>query len=279
MLKQRLITALILAPIVIGGFFFLNPVHFAWFTGAIIALGAWEWANLSGYQNQKQRVGYAALMGLALLVSSWIPVTPLLALAVLGWGGAFMLVRAYPAGTERWGGGSTRLLMGFPVLVPAWAGLNVLRTGQIELGGLENNALLLLYVFMMVWSADVGAYFAGRAFGKRKLAPQVSPGKSWAGVYGGVAAVALLALIAGNLIGGSHAQSLLLLLASLFTTMVSVLGDLFESMLKRHRGIKDSSQLLPGHGGVLDRIDSLTAAIPVFAFLALMFGWLTPVAG
>jgi phosphatidate cytidylyltransferase len=123
--------------------------------------------------------------------------------------------------------------------------------------------------------ADIGAYFAGRAFGKAKLAPRVSPGKSWAGVWGGLAAVAVFAVVVSQAASAPLEQTLLLVIASLVTGFVSVLGDLLESMLKRFRGIKDSSQLLPGHGGIMDRIDSLTAAIPVFALIITQLGWLT----
>jgi phosphatidate cytidylyltransferase len=135
--------------------------------------------------------------------------------------------------------------------------------------------VVILYIFLVVWVADIGAYFAGRAFGKAKLAPRVSPGKSWAGVWGGLAAVALLAIVASLLANAGVAEAMLLVVASLVTGFVSVLGDLLESMLKRFRGIKDSSQLLPGHGGIMDRIDSLTAAIPVFALMITLLGWLT----
>jgi phosphatidate cytidylyltransferase len=165
--------------------------------------------------------------------------------------------------------------MGFMVLVPAWVGLNHLRNGGFQFGGVANNLVVILYIFLVVWVADIGAYFAGRAFGKAKLAPRVSPGKSWAGVWGGLAAVALLAIVASLLANAGVAEAMLLVVASLVTGFVSVLGDLLESMLKRFRGIKDSSQLLPGHGGIMDRIDSLTAAIPVFALMITLLGWLT----
>ena len=124
--------------------------------------------------------------------------------------------------------------------------------------------LPLLYVLLMVWAADIGAYFSGKRFGKRKLAPRVSPGKSWEGVYGGLVATGLLAT--GYALAGL-ADWLPLLLVTLGVTAVSVLGDLLESMFKRQRQMKDSSHLLPGHGGVMDRIDSLTAAVPLFALL------------
>ncbi len=168
-----------------------------------------------------------------------------------------------------------RAVMGLFVLVPAWVGLNHLRTGGFQFGDSSNNLLLILYVFCVVWVADIGAYFAGRAFGKAKLAPRVSPGKSWAGVWGGLVAVGAFALVVSFLASAGAGQTLLLIVASLATGLVSVLGDLLESMLKRHRGIKDSSQLLPGHGGIMDRIDSLTAAIPVFALIITQLGWLT----
>jgi len=276
-LRTRVITALILAPIAIGGIFFLPPVGFAIFTGAIISLGAWEWANMSGIESQPGRVAYAVMMAV-LLALAWhlrIPAITVLWLALLWWLVCFVLVGRYPSGAERWGSIAGRSVMGLFVLIPAWVGLNHLRTGSFQFGEVSNNLLAILYVFFVVWVADIGAYFAGRAFGKAKLAPRVSPGKSWAGVWGGLAAVAALAVVAAALAGVSQLQAVLLVLASMLTGLVSVLGDLLESMLKRFRGIKDSSGLLPGHGGVMDRIDSLTAAIPAFALIITLLGWLS----
>lgn len=276
-LKTRIITALILAPIAIGGIFFLPPLGFALFTGAIIALGAWEWANMAGLERQPARVAYALAVA-ALLYLIWlskVPAVPVLWLAVVWWLACLWLVRRYPAGSDAWGTVPLRSLMGLFVLVPAWVGLNHLRTGELQFGEVVNNLTVIVYIFFVVWVADIGAYFAGRAFGKAKLAPRVSPGKSWAGVWGGLVAVALLAVVASVLADASLTETLLLIIASLVTGFVSVLGDLLESMLKRFRGIKDSSQLLPGHGGIMDRVDSLTAAIPVFALMITLLGWLT----
>jgi len=123
---------------------------------------------------------------------------------------------------------------------------------------------------VLVWGADIGAYFSGRAFGKRKLAPAVSPGKSWEGVYGGLALTLLITLVVGVVRSWSVKELCLTLLGAAIVVLISVVGDLTESMFKRQAGIKDSSNLLPGHGGVLDRIDSLTAAIPIFAVLLWM---------
>lgn len=274
MLKTRIITALILAPIAIGGIFFLPPLGFAIFTGAIITLGAWEWANMAGLTSQAARVAYAASVALVLFLF-YHPHSLVLWLALAWWLVCLMLVRSYPGGSSSWSPVPVRALMGLLVLVPAWAGLNQMRSGHFLFGTVDNNLLIIVYVFFIVWVADIGAYFAGRAFGKAKLAPRVSPGKSWAGVWGGLVAVAVLAVVASQLAGASLADSALLMVASLVTGAVSVLGDLLESMLKRFRGIKDSSQLLPGHGGIMDRIDSLTAAIPVFALLIIQLGWLS----
>lgn len=274
-LKTRIITALILAPIAIGGIFFLPPLGFALFTAAIIVLGAWEWANMSGLESQTGRVGYAAVVALILYGLMGAPAVAVLWLALLWWFVCFLLVRSYPGGSDRWGSMSVRAVMGVLVLVPAWVGLNHLRAGGFQFGNTDNNLLVILYVFCIVWVADIGAYFAGRAFGKAKLAPSVSPGKSWAGVWGGLVAVGVFALIASVFVSASVVETTLLVIASLATGMVSVLGDLLESMLKRFRGIKDSSGLLPGHGGIMDRIDSLTAAAPVFALIITQLGWLT----
>lgn len=274
-LKIRIITALIMAPIAIGGIFFLPPLGFALFTGAIISVGAWEWANMAGITRPLGRVGYAVATAAILYGMLEVPATAVLWAALLWWIVCFLLVRGYPGGSERWGSAPARALMGLFVLVPAWVGLNHLRTGGFQFGDSANNLLLILYVFCIVWVADIGAYFAGRAFGKAKLAPRVSPGKSWAGVWGGLLAVGAFALLIGMLAQASGEDVALLVLASLVTGGISVVGDLMESMLKRFRGIKDSSRLLPGHGGIMDRIDSLTAAIPVFALLITQLGWLT----
>lgn len=273
-LKTRIITALILAPIAIGGIFFLPPLGFALFTGAIITIGAWEWANMSGVTAPVARVAYAGVVAAVLYALLDVPAVAVLWLAVIWWVVCFLMVRSYPKGSDHWGALPVRAIMGLLVLVPAWVGLNHLRTGTFQFGDVANNLLVILYVFCVVWVADIGAYFAGRAFGKAKLAPRVSPGKSWAGVWGGLAAVAVFAVIVSQLASASVDQTVLLVMASLVTGLVSVLGDLLESMLKRFRGIKDSSQLLPGHGGIMDRIDSLTAAIPVFALIITQLGWL-----
>lgn len=158
------------------------------------------------------------------------------------------------------------MLIGLLILLPAWQGLVLFKQWP------EANWLILA-VMVLVWGADIGAYFAGRRFGKRKLAPQVSPGKSWEGVFGGLLATLLICVGVAIYRDWSFVGLLMGLLGTAVVVLISVVGDLTESMFKRQSGVKDSSNLLPGHGGVLDRIDSLTAAIPVFAALLWLAGW------
>ena len=275
MLKQRILTGLVLAPMMMGGIFYLPMTPFMIFIGVITALGAWEWANLSGIQHKLGRVAYAAAVSsiLYLLYYFNLEFQPeLLYLAFVWWLLAFVLVQTHPRFKAIWSGTLTRLLMGLVILVPMWVGF-------VQIKSYPNSGYLILFVLLIVWGADVGAYFAGRTFGKHKLAPKVSPGKSWEGVYGGMLTTTLVAFGGGLLLQDSIGVALtlqqwsLLFLATFMVTSVSVVGDLVESMLKRQRGIKDSSNLLPGHGGVMDRIDSMTAALPVFALALSMLGW------
>ncbi|AIS14688.1 phosphatidate cytidylyltransferase [Pseudomonas chlororaphis subsp. aurantiaca] len=265
MLKQRIITALILLPIALCGFFLLEGSVFALFIGLVVTLGAWEWARLAGFEAQSTRIAYAVVVAALLFLMQLLPgIAPwVLGAAVLWWGLATFLVLTYPRTSEHWAGAAAKLVIGLLILLPAWQGLVFIK--QQPLGN-----WLIMAVMVLVWGADIGAYFSGKAFGKRKLAPQVSPGKSWEGVYGGLLLSLVIAAVVGLVAGWSFGQIILGLLGAAIVVFISVVGDLTESMFKRQAGIKDSSNLLPGHGGVLDRIDSLTAAIPVFAVLLWM---------
>lgn len=263
MLKQRLLTAFILAPLALGGLFGLNGSNFAIFTGIVIGIGAWEWARLSGFKLLGQLVFPAFI--LLMLYGAYQQHERLeeaLWLGLVWWLVALFFVVTYPRTANLWRCPSRRLVMGIFILVPAWAGFILLR---------EQGWFWLLYVLLIAWVADIFAYFAGRAFGKHKLAPAVSPGKSWEGVAGGLVGTGLLSIAASFYLGFSFSQFALLLGITLIITAVSVLGDLTESLVKRVSGMKDSSQLLPGHGGIMDRIDSLTSAIPLFALFMLNF--------
>ncbi|MBE0481999.1 MAG: CDP-archaeol synthase [Bacterioplanes sp.] len=277
MFKQRVLTALVLAPIMIGGIFFLEQTYFALFIGLIATLGAWEWANIAGYEKSTGRIAYAFFVAVCLFFSAqFLHAYPsfviyFLAIGTLWWAIAFALVRRYPGGTRLWNARPIRAMLGLCVLIPMWVGF-------VELKQQEHSSLLIIYVMFVIWGADTGAYFSGKRWGRSKLAPSVSPGKSWAGFWGGLVTALLVALVFGLYVHEAirpvtFDNAWKLIVITVVTMVISVLGDLVESMMKRHRGIKDSSALLPGHGGILDRIDSMAAAVPVFAFSMLMLGW------
>ncbi|WP_444923082.1 phosphatidate cytidylyltransferase [Microbulbifer sp. DLAB2-AF] len=273
MLKQRIITALVLL-VLFAGVLFLLPIQ--WYTlifVAVILLGGWEWANLSNLNRALRFVFLAALGGTLVFTAEYVfsmnfgspdidRARQILAVACGWWALAFHWVQSYPASASLWGNRWVRGLIGLVVLVPSWLSLVVLR-------GLDHGAWLVLYVVAIVVAADVGAYFVGRKFGKHKLAREVSPGKSWEGFFGGLGACLILALVTSYLFDLPLKNTVLFSFGVLVTALASVIGDLLESMFKRHRGIKDSSHILPGHGGVMDRLDSLTAALPVFTMAAL----------
>ncbi len=268
MLAQRIITAVILAPLMLAGIFLLPLNYFSVFIGAIVLLGAWEWGNLSGLNKTSSRLTYVMLMAVSIflvyLSKNYWPgwARFFLISGMVWWLIAIYLVRSYPSATSLWSSRFVRLLMGFFILIPMWVGFYLLKS-------MPNNSLLILLLMLLIWGADIGAYFAGVKFGNRKLAPDVSPGKTWAGVFGGLGTCYLIALVTGLAISftGTFTLTHWLWVISIVSLVVviSILGDLVESMVKRHRGIKDSSHLLPGHGGVMDRIDSMSAAVPIYA--------------
>jgi phosphatidate cytidylyltransferase len=265
-LRQRIVTALVLLPIVIWCVFFAPGTWaFQVFAAAIVAVAAWEWAGMSAFGHPSLRGAYALGVVVVLAALALRPdlarqvQTPVLAVAVLFWLVAHRLVRSYPSGADGWGNPLVLSVLGWVLLVPAWLGLVILHA---------QSAAWLMYLFVLVWGADTGAYFAGRKFGKTKLAPHVSPGKTWEGFFGGLVLTLSVAVAVGFYRDLSGQRFMAFFGLSLLTVLASVLGDLFESMVKRRAGIKDSGTIFPGHGGSLDRIDSLTAAAPIFAL-----GW------
>lgn len=268
MLKQRILTALVMAPVAIGCLFFLPNAGFQLFVAAVITVGAWEWGNFAGFE-MPGRYGYATVIGLLLAGSFFVPNLAILIVGCLWWLVAFFLMRQYPQGADRWSSPITIALIGIAVLVPGFVSLLVLKDTA-------NPNFLILLLFFLIWGADIGAYFTGRAFGKRKLAPEVSPGKSWEGFYGGLVIALIIGIGMFAWLGNPNLASLhgaIWIACLVLVIVVSVLGDLAMSMFKRNRGVKDSSNLLPGHGGVLDRIDSLLSAGPVFGLMILLLGW------
>lgn len=263
MLKQRVLTALVLAPLGIAVLVFGNPALIAAVLGLVLAGGMREWVRLAGYGRPAQWLG--ALAGLALMALVWFTRTPdrLLAFAMVGV--AFWMLSlawlARPAfGRERTPGVALlKLLAGVLAMVPAMAAALSLRESA------PHGQWWLLLAVALMWFGDSGAYFSGKRFGRRKLAPTISPGKTWEGVYGGIVAVAIAGTGAGWLLGLRGQTLALMVILVIVTLAFSIVGDLFESLMKRHAGMKDSGTLMPGHGGVLDRFDSLFAALPVFA--------------
>lgn len=263
MLKERILTALVLLPLVLWAVFAASSYPFIGLTAALVLIGAWEWGALMALTAPWRGV-YVAFIAVGLLAAFFANDARMAAAlwggAVLWWLVAVRLVTTYPDSARLWTSRPVMTLIGWMLLVPAWYALMRLH---------QEGVWWLMYLFVLVWGADTGAYFAGRAFGKRKLAPSVSPGKTLEGLFGGLAltmAIAVAVALSQQLAGQ---RLLAFLLLSLLTVLASVLGDLMESMAKRYHGVKDSGRIFPGHGGALDRIDSLTAAAPVF-----MAGWL-----
>ncbi len=273
MLKTRVLTAIALLPAVLALLFYAGEPLWVGFATALALVSAWEWSRLCGFRPGAQRLYLAACAAIAAALAAARLAGPPAVFANLAQAAfvaaAYFWVFAVPAWLglklrpEPWASG----VAGWLVVFPLWAALVVLR---------EAGPWVLLAAAALVWVADIAAYFAGRRFGRRKLAPAVSPGKTWEGVAGallgvlayGVALAALAHARPGPLAplfaagAGAPAVAAMLALAAL-----SVLGDLFESWMKRGAGRKDSSGLLPGHGGVLDRIDALTSSLPVAALL------------
>ena len=260
-----MLTALVLLAVLLAVLFWLPPAAGIGFVAAVVLLGAWEWAAFAGLVQPAGRLLYvlatAALGALAWRLTGrtgdWLLV---MQGAALWWAAAFVWLCLWPHAVNR----AAAALAGLAVLVPAWLGLARL----LAVAAPERGAALLFYMLLVVWAADIGAYFAGRRYGRVKLAPAVSPNKTWEGVVGGT----LLGLVVA-LAGARWFHAPLVPFAGLGLAVVgsSMVGDLTESMFKRFAHLKDSGSLLPGHGGVLDRIDSITSAVP---FFVLGLGWL-----
>jgi len=270
-LKARLISAAIMVPLVVYGVLRLSTGVFALLLGAVLLAGAWEWSRLVPLRGLPARLAFTAvvagLMGLIWQAGLAQLLNPLL-LAGFGWwlGVLFWLSRPHYGRQVTPLSLTLKMLAGVLVLIPAWAAL----TG-LHAHGSGGGPKLVLMLLVMIWLADSGAYFAGRQWGRTKLAPVISPGKTWEGVYGGLLASLAFAALGGGLYSGSLRWTLTFMLVALIAILFSVAGDLLESLMKRQSGIKDSGSIIPGHGGVLDRIDSMLAAAPMFL---IGFQWL-----
>lgn len=272
MLKQRIITALILVPLVLAAINYLPTSILALLFGLIILIGASEWAVMAGVRSVQIKFGYPLLLAVLMLLSftqlsESFSISTLFNIALIWWFIAFLVMINLQT-TNRLPKQHTGLylIIGILVLLPAWMSLLYLH-GNEQLG-----PEWVFYLFAIIWTADTGAYFAGRAFGKHKLADKISPGKTWEGVLGGLVLVSFVALLCLPYLTHSREMLIKVLILSIVTVLASILGDLVESVFKRIAGMKDSGHILPGHGGIMDRIDSLTASAPVFTAGLIMLG-------
>lgn len=261
---SRVSTAAILLATTLAALFFAPPLLWSLLVAVVAGVAAHEWARLSAFPEPVSRL-YAAGMTVMAIVLGLMPDREIIVLALFALSALFWVFVAPLWLANRWRGEALflRAMIGTLVILPTWAALVALR---------ERSPWLLLGVLALVWIADTAAYYVGRKFGQHKLAPAISPGKSWEGVAGAGLALLLYASAISAAIHGLHIPGALLLAAALL--YFSILGDLFESWMKRLAGIKDSGTLLPGHGGVLDRIDALTAALPVAAGILYFAKWI-----
>jgi phosphatidate cytidylyltransferase len=263
-LRKRIVTAVVLAVILIAIVLLLPAVATLVLLTVLVLAGAWEWSAFLRAPGAVVRTAYVALVALMMPVVWLVTETAagrqvVLAAAVTWWMIALAWVAFAPQRVSSW----AAALAGLLALLPAWVALMRLRCD------LEHGAQWMLFTLVLVFAADIGAFFAGRRFGRLRLAPTVSPGKTWEGVLGGAAAGALVAVAGSAWFSVPLYTFLPLCLAAV---AFSIVGDLTESLLKRFAGLKDSGTLFPGHGGVMDRIDSVTGAAPVLLFGLTVLG-------
>jgi phosphatidate cytidylyltransferase len=274
MLRQRIITGVVLAVSFVAITFYSSLQIYSLILALLLIMAAWEWSALAGLNGWPARVAYVVVSvsgyGAALLAAyqsdpggQRLLLTTLLYLSALVWLQIFFWMLRYPRGESVWGSSLIRVFLGPILLIPMFAGIFYLKS-------LSADGRWVLLVVMLIALADTGAYTAGKLFGKRKLAPQISPGKTIEGVAGGVFVNLLMACVLGAVSGIGPGGVVILALTFSSLSLVSVMGDLWVSMLKRHSGLKDTGHLLPGHGGILDRIDGWTSTVPAFC-LAYVF--------
>ena len=272
MFKQRVITAIALVLGLLALLFNLNPLNFSLIVALIVLLAGWEWGNLMGLESKRHKFSYIALLALTIATAALsldlfgtlnisLGQTLCLIASVL-WAVVFLWIQGYPSSAILWSPRPILGLLGLALLTVTWVAIALIIHQP-------HGPWLLLFAFAVVALADVGGYVAGNLFGKHKLAPLVSPGKTWEGFFGGIFFQCILIASMASFMPEKITTVMLVALV-IPVSLYSVLGDLFESMIKRHSGVKDSGNILPGHGGVLDRIDGLIAALPLFALLFLL---------
>lgn len=276
-MKQRIITALILAPLVVLGVFFLPLPLFVLAIAFVTSLGFWEWTQFVSLEHRQKSLVLPLIALVATLcfipfdTQSLMQILPThIAVIVVGfiwWCFASILALTFPKSQGLWAKSTfLRQCFGLLALLPFLWSVALLRAENYSADE-YHGAKLVLFVCLLVWAADTGAYFVGKSIGKHKMSPHVSPNKTLEGLFGGILLSVIIGYIFAQILSIHFDSHLMMFTTIIVTVVISVLGDLVESMFKRESGIKDSSQLIPGHGGVLDRIDSLMAAFPTFAVL------------
>ena len=273
MLKQRVLTALLLLPLAMAAIFALPAQWFPVLLALILLGGSWEYRRLSGLSGQAS--GYLLMLIQTVILAlayryrgQWDnDILMLMSISCAAW--LLMFVRLLLYRPDTCPDRSYRAVSFFTAILSISTGWFAISWIRLQ----PEGSWLILLLLLIVWAADTGAYFAGKTFGKKKLAAHISPGKTQAGLLGGLIAAPLLALLATNLMPVPHVEAVSLILLSLVTALVSVAGDLMISLHKRISGLKDSGNLLPGHGGILDRLDSLLAAAPFYALGLLITGF------
>jgi phosphatidate cytidylyltransferase len=265
-LKQRIFSALVMVPLVVLGVLYLQPSAFKAAVALAMLIAAWEWSALVPLHAALSRIAYLAGTATATAIAWYFAryevfVNSVLWAAMAWWlFGLFWVSRPALAREVSALHTTAKAILGLGLMSSTWLALVVLH------GRFDQGPHWVLYIMVLVWVADSGAFFVGKAVGHTKLAPAVSPGKTWEGVFGALLGSTVLAFGYGRFLDLPGALFSSFILVCLVTVLFSIVGDLLESLLKRQQGVKDSGTLIPGHGGILDRIDSLLAAAPVFLF-------------
>ena len=287
MTRTRLIAALVMAPVAIAAILLLPTAWMVALAAVVFLMGLWEWFDLADIDETLPKtvllLAHVALMASLVWASrsgsgfsfALFELMTLIGVAwwllALGWLGRYQFASDHTTYARVF-----KLAAGMLAIIPAWCALGWLHASDPSasaVASIPKGHFWLLTALMMVWAADSGAYFAGRRFGKHKLSPRISPNKTVEGLIGGLVAGIAAALAMSLLAGADSSQLPMIALVALVATLFSVVGDLFESLLKRHAGVKDSGHIIPGHGGVLDRLDGVLAALPVFALGKGMMGF------